>query len=147
MAAGTDRDVIDRYVAAMTSKDPASRDALLDDDVVETYPQSGERFRGRENVRAIIERYPGSDAMRPPSIDDVVGSQDRWVMTPLFTAIKVAGGGEAYTLTGRVTYPDGEEWHLVQLLRVQRGRITNVISYFAAPFDAAEWRAPYRAPA
>jgi len=144
LAAGTNRDVVDRYVAAMTSKNFDSGYELLSEEVIETYPQSGETFRGRANIRAIMEQYPGVDAMRPPSVDDVVGVQDRWVMTPLFTAVKVAGGGEAYTLTGRITYPNGDEWHLVQLLRVEGGRISHLTTYFAAPFEAADWRSPYR---
>ena len=144
MAAGTNRDVVDRYVTAMATMNFDADSVLLADDVVEIYPQSGEHFRGRANVRAIKEQYPGRHAMAPPAVDDVVGVQDRWVVTPLFTAVKVAGGGEAYTLTGRITYPNGDEWHLVQLLRVESGRISHLTTYFAAPFEAADWRRPYR---
>lgn len=144
MAARTNRDVVDRYVAALTKDDLAARDAVLADDAIEVYPQSGERFRGRANLRAIIEQYPGRDAMQPPAVDDVIGVEDRWVMSPAFTVVKVAGGGQAYTFMGRVKYPSGEEWHLVQLLRVSEGRIAHITSYFAAPFEAPDWRAAYR---
>lgn len=144
MSARTDRDAVDRFATALGTGDFETVFASLADDVVEVYPQSGERFRGRENVRAIIEQYPGIEAMPPPSVDDIVGVEDRWVMTPMFTTVKVAGGGEAYTLTARIRYPNQEEWHLVQLLRVSGGRITHMTSYFAAPFEPADWRAAYR---
>jgi SnoaL-like protein len=146
LSAGTDRDAVDRYVAAMASNDLDARDAVLADDAIEVYPRSGDRFRGRENLRAIIEDYPGGDRMSPPAIDDLIGSQDRWVMTPLFTAVKVSGGGEAYTVVGRIGYPSGEEWHLIQLLRVRGGHITHLTSYFTPPFEPAERRARYCEP-
>jgi hypothetical protein len=58
--------------------------------------------------------------------------------------VRVEGSGEQFTATGRVRYPDGTEWHLVQLLEVRGGRISMVTSYFAEPFEAPAWRAPYR---
>lgn len=143
MGVSTNRDIVDRYAAAMAANDIETRDALLAEDAIEVYPQSGERFRGRANLRAIIEQYPGAEAMRPPAIDDLIGAEDRWVMTPAFSAMKVSGGGEAYTIVGRITYPNGEEWHLVQLLRVGGGRIRHLTTYFAAPFAPAPWRMPY----
>jgi hypothetical protein len=143
VGASTNRDIVDRYAAAMAANDIEARDALLAEDAVEVYPQSGERFRGRTNLRAIIERYPGAEAMKPPAIDELIGVEDRWVIGPAFSAVKVSGGGEAYTIVGRITYPNGEEWHLVQLLQVGGGRIRHLTTYFAAPFAPAEWRAPY----
>ena len=144
MSARTDRDVVDRYATAMGSGDFSTWFSLLADDVVETYPQSGERFRGRDNVRAIVEQYPGGKEMPNPAVSELIGVEDRWVTTPMFTTVKIAGGGEAYTLTARITYPNQEEWHLVQLLRVSGGRITHMTSYFAAPFEPGDWRNQYR---
>ncbi|MEO8245497.1 MAG: nuclear transport factor 2 family protein [Chloroflexota bacterium] len=144
MSVRTDRDVVDRYTAALGTGDFETLFSLLADDVVEVYPQSGERFRGRESVRALWEQYPGGEELPNPAIEDLVGVEDRWVMTPVFTVVKIAGGGQAYTLTGRITYPNQEEWHLIQLLRVGGGGITHVTSYFAPPFEPADWRAPHR---
>ncbi len=144
MPARTNRDVVDRYADAMRAGDMDARGALLSDDFVEVYPQSGERFRGPENARAVIERYPDRDSMSPPAVDELIGVEDRWVVTPSFTALKVAGGGEAYTVVGRITYANGEEWHMVQLLRVSDGFIRHMTTYFAPAFDPPEWRAPYR---
>ena len=31
----------------------------MHDDYVEEYPQSGERIRGKQNVRSVYENYPG----------------------------------------------------------------------------------------
>ena len=145
MAPPTDREVVDRYAAAMGARDYETWFSLFADDVVDAYPQSGERFRGRENVQAIIEHYPGSELMPAPAVEGLVGAEDRWVLTPAYTMVKVAGEGQTYTLTARIRYPNQEEWHLIQLLRVGDGRITHMTSYFAAPFEPAEWRRPYRA--
>jgi hypothetical protein len=40
-------------------------------------PQSGERIRGRENMRAFQEAYPNPPSIRPRR---VVGSGDVWVV-------------------------------------------------------------------
>jgi hypothetical protein len=142
VAAGTTHDIVDRYVEAVKRSDVEGFDAALADDVVEVYPQSGERFHGRANVRAIFEHYPGGD---PPSrVDDTIGLEDRWIRTPAQATVRVSGGGEAYTLVGRVSYPNGEEWHVVQLLRVRSGGITHLTTYFAPQFEPADWRAPFR---
>jgi hypothetical protein len=60
--------------------------------------------------------------------------------------MRLEGAGETFTATGRVRYPDGSVWHVIQIFRVRDGRIRELTSYFAEPFDAPEWRAPYREP-
>jgi hypothetical protein len=47
-------------------------------------------------------------------------------------------------VAGRIRYPNGEEWHLVQLVELRDGLIWRLTSYFAAPFEAPEWRATFR---
>jgi len=83
MSVRTDREVVDRYATAMGAGDFETLFSLLADNVVEVYPQSGERFRGRESVRAIIEQYPGGKEMPNPAVEDLVGVEDRWVLTPM----------------------------------------------------------------
>lgn len=105
--------------------------------------------------RAIVERFVEALASGDPDayesaldedalIERVIGDDPSWIMSPAYTMVRVEGSGEQFTATGRVRYPDGTEWHLVQLLEVRGGRISQVTSYFAEPFEAPAWRAPYR---
>ena len=144
MTGDDNRRVVERYVAAMNARDMEARDALLHDDVVEIYPQSGERFSGRGNLRAMLELYPNVEGETEPSDVQLATRDDRWVMTPAFTVVPAIGLGQDYTVTGRIRYPNGEEWHLIQLIQLRDGLIWRFTSYFAAPFEAPDWRAPFR---
>ena len=137
------REVVDRYVAGMNRGDIDASCGALHADVVEVYPQSGEEFRGRETIRTLLRSFEARGG-QAPEMDRVIGSEDRWLMTPAFSLVRVTGSGDEYTATGRVRYADGAESHLIQLLRMRDGKIGQVTSYFAAPFEAPEWRAPYR---
>ena len=53
------RATVEQFIQAMMTNDVEAQDRLLSDDFVEEYPQSGERIRGKDNRRAIIENYPG----------------------------------------------------------------------------------------
>ena len=144
MAGAGNRGVVERYAAAMNSQDIGALNALLHDEVVEVYPQSGERFRGRANLKAMLQHYPEAEGTPAPSNVRLATGDDRWVVTPAFTVVPAIGGGQEYTVAGRIRYPNGEEWHLVQLVELRDGLIWRLTSYFAAPFEAPEWRAPYR---
>jgi len=138
------RKVVDRYVAALTATDLDAFEATFHEDAEDFYPQSGERFRGPRNIRGTLENYPGQVGGLRPAFERVIGGEERWVMSPSFTALRVAGSGEQFTTVGRVRYPNGEEWHVIHLLEVRQGRIANVTSFFAGPFEAPDWRAPFR---
>ena len=110
----TTREVIDRLVQAATVADLDAIDALLADDVIEEYPQSGERMRGKANRRAVYEYYPREGAPMAdyaPLIERVVGNEDRWVMTSNQSLVRIVGMGDRYTVIGLVKYPNGEVWH------------------------------------
>jgi ketosteroid isomerase-like protein len=140
------RATVERFVKAFSAMDLDSYESTLADDAVHVYPQSGERFRGRSNLRAMLEGAPQRDQGFHPSLDHVIGGEPSWVLSPGFTALRVDGSGEQFTATGRVHYANGEEWHLVQLFEVRGGQITQITSYFAEPFDAPDARAPFREP-
>lgn len=136
------REVIERYARALREWDIDAANQILADDVVEVYPQSGERIVGLENWLTILRHWPEQEKMRS-EIDRVVGSEDRWVMGPTWAVTHIVGTGDDFWATGHVTYPDGSRWHLVQLLHVRDGRIDRMTSYFAEPFPPAEWRKPF----
>ena len=146
MAEPDNRAIVERFVEALGSGDPDAYESALDDDAVIVYPQSGERFRGRRNLRSLFDEFLGHDGGFRPSLERVIGDDPSWIISPAYTVVRVEGSGEQFTATGRVRYPDETEWHLVQLLEVRGGRISQVTSYFAEPFEAPAWRAPYREP-
>ena len=64
-------------------------------------------------------------------------------MTPLYQLQRIVGDGDAWWGDGTITYPDGSTWRLAMLLQLRDGRIFRETSYFAAPFEAPAWRAPF----
>lgn len=144
MADSDNRAMVERFVAALGAGDPDAYEEALDEDAVIVYPQSGERFRGKRNLRALLDEFTAHDGGFRPTLERVIGDDPSWSISPAYTVLRVEGSGEQFTAIGRVRYPDGTEWHLVQLLEVRGGRIRQVTSYFAEPFEAPPWRAPYR---
>ena len=139
----TSREIVDRLIRAIETADFDAIDELVADDVVEEYPQSGECMRGKSNRRAVYENYPGAGmpSQNAPVVNRVIGSEDRWVLTPSQTALRIIGTGDQYTITGLVRYPNGEVWHGIQIVELRGGKISRLTSYFAAPFEPAPWRA------
>lgn len=124
------RTIVEQLIQAMAKNDLEAQERLLADDIVEEYPQSGERIRGKENRRAIFQNYPGGTPRettpRSPNLAPVI-----------------TGAGDRFTAAGQVTYPNGETWHVVSLIDFRDGKISKITSYFGAPFEAPAWRAPY----
>src|SRR6266849_595480 len=141
MDSQTFRKNLDRWYKALSARNIQEMAALLaelaDAEVVLEYPQSGERIKGRENNLAILENYPG---LPDVTIEKVRGAEDKWVLTPSWTPLRITGTGDHYTVEGRVRYPNGEEWTVVDLFDFRNGRVVKVTEYFGPPFPAAEWR-------
>ncbi len=118
-------------------------------DAVEEYPQSGEVFRGLENIRATRANYPQmDDQMLSDNVDrssiQLAASEEQWVVTPMYTAVRVEGSGTVGTAVFRLLYPDGKWWWNLLMYELQDGRIAHVRDYWAPEFEPPEWRAPYR---
>jgi len=144
MAEVSNREVIERFIAAMNAGDLDRAGECLSDDFVEHYPQSGERIRGRANRRAVVENYPGRTgrefaAGKPGA---VIGD-DQWVLTPTMSMVRLNGSGERFTVTGQIVYPNGDMWHLVQIVELRGGKIATMTTYFAQPFEPAPYRASF----
>jgi hypothetical protein len=86
-------------------------------------PQSGERIRGRENMRAFQEAFPSSSA--PPTI---------WIQRVL-----VRDG--LWVVESVVDYGEGQVMHGVAILELKDGKVWRDTRYFAEPFEAPGWRA------
>src|SRR5918994_5784929 len=94
------------------------------DDYVMEMPQSGERFRGRENMRAFQEAYHLSPR---PSIQvrRVLVKEGLWVVE------------------GVIDYGGGQVFDMVLILELRDGKMWRDRWYFAEPFEAPEWRAQW----
>ncbi len=134
----------ERYVEAVLSEDWATVLELMDPDMVGIYPQSGEVFRGRDNYLAVLANYPGGSPKLV--IEETHGQREEVSVQAVpfgLPKITVSGGGDTFSLTGKVEYPDGSTWHFVSLVEFSGGKLVKETIYFAPTFDAPEWRAPY----
>lgn len=137
------RAAVERFAVALAANDFDAQDALLHDDYVGRYPQSGEIIRGRVNRRQIMENYPGTRRGITASSDRIVGSDDEFVTGPSWNVVHLSGSGDDMSLMGRITYPNGETWHTALFLRMREGRIWREVAYFGPPFDPPAWRASW----
>jgi hypothetical protein len=89
-------------------------------------PQSGERFRGRENMRA-FQRARDNHATPPRSLQlrRVLVKEGLWVVEAV------------------IDYGDGRVFHVVLILELRDGKMWRDRWYFAEPFEAPEWRAQW----
>ena len=136
------RELAELYTRALNARDWAALEPLLHSDYYTDFPQSGERIRGFANIRAMFENYPGGLRLAGAEPVAVVGAEERWVVAPNFSMIRVTGSAETFTTVTRATYPDGSKWFVVALVQADGGRMRSATTYFAPDFPAPEWRAP-----
>ena len=140
----TAREKLTRWYEALSARRFDELASLMaeigDENIVVEYPQSGERIKGRENNLAVLVNYPS-----PPQamIKAIRGSEDRWVLTPSWTPLRITGTGDHYVVESEITYPNGEVWSSVDMFELKNGKVVKVTEYFAAPFPPAEWRAKW----
>lgn len=132
---------MERYAQAVRENDLDAMDALIHDDFEGRYPQSGEVIRGRAIRRGIVEHYPGAEGGLPQNVESIVGKDDEFVTGPSWNLIHLAGSGDDFTMTGTISYPNGETWHVVALLTLREGKVWREVDYFAPPFERPDWRA------
>jgi hypothetical protein len=143
MAEPSGREVVERWVRAIEAKDFDAQAALLADDFVDEMPQSGERTRGKANWLAISRNYPGGVGTVDPASGRVIGAEDRWIMTPSFSILRIEGSGDVYTYAGTARYADGQTWAMIAIIELRVGKIARSTTWYAAPFEAPAWRAPF----
>jgi hypothetical protein len=142
MAEASNEDVVRRYLAAHKAHDFETIARLRHPDWTAEWPQSQERVRGDANDRAIMEHWP---AGLPTALAErsVVGAEDRWVMTPAYTFVRVIGTGDHWWFDGTASYPDGSTWYAVGLLQLRDRRLLRETWYFAPPLPAPAWRSQW----
>jgi SnoaL-like domain len=143
MTEPSSRTIVERYARALQDKDHDALALLITDDYVDEMPQSGERVRGKANQLALLHNYPGGVGTIDPKSTRLVSAEDRWVLTPSFTMLRIEGSGDVYTYVGTATYANGETWHMIQIVEVHQSKIAKTTSWYAAPFEAPAWRAGF----
>jgi hypothetical protein len=115
-----------RFLAELfTDLSPEAEYAVRHEDFVMEMPQSGERIRGRENMRAFQRSF--ADHSNPPTITlrRVVVREGLWI------------------LEGVNDYGNGRVFNIAAIFELRDGRIWRDTRYYAEPFEAPEWRAQW----
>ena len=116
----------EKLTAMLTKLDPDAEYELRHEDFIAEMPQSGERIRGRDNMRALQRAFPPDHA-------------------PTFRVRRITGGGDVWTVEAVGDY--GGETHLVVVIvEFRDGRILRETRYYPQPFAAPEWRAHWVEP-
>lgn len=96
------------------------------DDFVREWPQSGERIRGRENDRKILEGYGAATGAAPK-----------------ITPRRLLTGGNLVITEATADYGDRTPVSVVGIYELKDGKVTKATEYFANPFAAPGWRTPF----
>jgi len=118
------REAVERYWRGLEEEDFDAAEQELHEDLVESYPQSGERVRGVANWRSLVTNYPGFPAIE---VRRIVGRDDLWITEATFD----------YSRDGSAPY------QVCQVQECVDGKIAMISAFFGAPFEAAEWRAGF----
>lgn len=148
------RERVRRYTKATARLDFATLGELRHPDYECVYPQSGERFRGHDNWVAAHVNYADRFGREHLTDFEVKGGAQKaevktavspmpFASTPI---IQVSDTGDLVTLEGKGRWPDGKIYHWVQILEYRDGLVWRETDYFAEPFEAPEWRAPFTEP-
>jgi hypothetical protein len=137
----SNEECVREYGAAMAAFDLDTLSRLRHPEWMVVWPQSGERVRGNQAFAEIIRNYPGGEPKT--EVQRIVGAEDRWVVTPGNTVLQVVGSGDFWWAEWRVTYPNGEVYFAVTLIELRDGLVFHETTYWAAPFEAPGWRAPW----
>jgi hypothetical protein len=112
------REALSRHWAASNSGDFATEHDIYEDDAVLDYPQSRERILGRQNIQITRTLQPNTKRF---TIHRIMGSDDLWVTE--------------YVLTY-----DAQPFYTVSIMEFRGVKVAHETQYFAAPFEASEWR-------
>jgi len=121
---------IDAFTAAANGGDPAAMAKVMEqyarDDIVQEWPQSGERIRGKQAIERINEMY---------------GAQTG--TSPKLTFRRLTGEGDTRVIEATIDYGDGTPVSYVGIAELKDGKLAKMTEYFANPFEAPAWRADY----
>src|SRR5882672_4318801 len=104
----------------------AGFDKITSDDFVQEWPQSGERIRGKANLKRINENYSGATGTNPKG-----------------KFRRISGEGNTRVVEMSIDYGDGKPVSYVGIAEFKNGKLAKMTEYFANPFEAPAWRADF----
>ena len=116
---------IELHWRASESGDTETEHAIYAADAILDYPQSGERFRGRETIAAQRGGHPANRR---------------------FAVRRITGGGDLWVSECVITY-DGVPTYSVSIMEFAHEHVVHETQYFADTFQAPAWRAALAEPA
>jgi hypothetical protein len=137
----TNEALIERYAAAAAANNLDELARLRHPQWSVEWPQSGERVHSSESFAAIVDAYPGGKPQ--VEVKRIVGAEDRWVVSASNTVMRIAGSGAFWWSEWSMTYPDGQEYRVIDLFELREGRVFRETVYWAPPFAAPDWRRPF----
>jgi ketosteroid isomerase-like protein len=123
---GSEREILERFWALAEQGDFDGMAGLVADDFETAWPQSGERFRGRDRAMAALRAQPETPTLagEPRLLGFGTGV---WV-----TLVPVRYGDVLH--------------HYVGVFEVSAGRLRRATEYFAAPFEPRPERVAFAEP-
>src|SRR6516225_7427952 len=115
------RAALDRHWAASDANDLDAEHHIYREDAVLEYPQSGERIRGRRNIRSSRAAQPNRKRF---AVRRIIGAGDLWVTE--------------FTLTY-----DGRPSYTVSIMEFLDGKVARETQYFGDPFEPGPSRAQW----
>jgi hypothetical protein len=116
--------LIERHWEASEAGDLDAEHDIYDPGALLEYPQSGERFRGRDRIQAQRGSHP---ADRHFAVRRILGHSNLWISECV------------------ITY-DGMPTYCVSIMELDNGRVIRETQYFADPFAPAPDRADLAEP-
>ncbi|MET1005154.1 MAG: nuclear transport factor 2 family protein [Propionibacteriaceae bacterium] len=111
----------EKFVWNLTHPEPEASEVYTDDAVLE-FPQSGERFRGKENFSPWRGAYPVETS---------------------FELRSIRGEGDTWIIEGRAGYAGTESMPFINVLHFRGDLIDRETIYLGGAFPPAEDRVPY----
>jgi hypothetical protein len=118
------RQAVQRFWNAIEAKDLRAAAAELHEEFIEDWPQSGERIQGAHNWLSMATHHPSFPSSRHVR---TIGRDDLWVT---HAAFEYAPDGSAH-------------YEVCSVQECRDGKIARITEFFAAPFEAAAWRAAW----
>ena len=111
------------YLTESLAGDEVAASAMYQDDALVEFPQSGERFRGKDNFIPWRGEYPAG--------------------TLEFEVRSIRGEGDTWIAEGRIRYDDGDPLTFVGILHFRGDVVDRETIYVTEPFPPDESRARY----
>jgi catechol 2,3-dioxygenase-like lactoylglutathione lyase family enzyme len=112
------RAALEEHWQASERGDSEIEHAIYGADAILDYPQSGERFQGRDKIAEQRGAHPANRH---------------------FTILRIVGGGDLWVSECIITY-DGAPSYSVSVMEFADGHVAHETQYFTDPFGAPEWR-------